>query len=112
MAYVDRIVLRNIETPRAAPIIKNWNTKSLRERETNEIKYGGFGQGHLREPVEILYSTSRRSPSVSMSDSSEMQSSKKRKTASTQLETDNLLVSYRIIYIYVRYASNCSVLCI
>ena len=48
------MVIKNIKTPRSFPIIKEWTTELLRDRETAEILHGGFGMGYPRDGPEFL----------------------------------------------------------
>ncbi|XP_057775883.1 uncharacterized protein LOC130994824 isoform X2 [Salvia miltiorrhiza] len=52
--YVDRVQWANSDVRRDFPLIKNWNTKKLRDRESDEIGAGEFGDGIIMRPIDIV----------------------------------------------------------
>ena len=46
------MTIKNEETLRELPVIKNWNSESLRERQQKETRLGGFGLGFVRSGIE------------------------------------------------------------
>ena len=47
------MTINNEETARELPVIKNWNSESLRERQQEEDRLGQFGLGFVRAGIEI-----------------------------------------------------------
>lgn len=38
---------------RPFPLYLNWTTKTLGDRETEEMSYGGFGEGKINDPIDL-----------------------------------------------------------
>lgn len=51
--YVDRVCFRLKKDPRHFPIVTNWTTKMLHEREKKEMNGGCFGDGMPLDPIDI-----------------------------------------------------------
>ncbi|XP_057775900.1 factor of DNA methylation 4-like isoform X2 [Salvia miltiorrhiza] len=51
--YVDRVEINRCMEVRSFPVIGNWTTSTLRERQRRELVDGYFGGGALRVPVKL-----------------------------------------------------------
>lgn len=49
LLYVDRVVLYKRYVPRSVPVIREWDTNFLFERQVLEIDAGGFGLGFIED---------------------------------------------------------------
>ena len=94
LAYLDMMVMRGEPAPRKIPTIHHWDTVQMRKREILEIKYGGFGEGHLREAIEI---PSTKTPTSSSSSSL----NKADTTPPTKPETTNIQVHIFILVMHI-----------
>ncbi|XP_057774966.1 uncharacterized protein LOC130993945 [Salvia miltiorrhiza] len=53
LVYVDRLSLPGIETMRDLPLIKNWSSDALRERQRMERKKEYIGKGIIQSPIQV-----------------------------------------------------------
>ncbi|KAL6507888.1 hypothetical protein OROGR_024083 [Orobanche gracilis] len=61
--YVDRVRFRKVHQ-RHFPIIANWTSKQLKDREELELKAGLFGDGLPLEPIELAEEPVRETPRI------------------------------------------------